>query len=117
MHDPAALRVAPRQLLSRTALTVALLAALMLTLLPSGAAIASTPVMPKGQQPVTIKAPKPATSPAAPKGPGTPKAAPPKAVIIVGPVEGLTNTYLNYGELWADRAEAQGMDVRRVFSP
>lgn len=41
----------------------------------------------------------------------------PKAVIIVGPVGSLTSTYRTYGEQWAKRAEAQGMDVRRVFSP
>ena len=38
-------------------------------------------------------------------------------MIIVGPVESLTSTYLGYGETWAKEAEAQGMDVRRVFSP
>jgi flagellar hook assembly protein FlgD len=119
MHDPAALRVAPRQLLSPLAITVALLAALVLTMLPAGSAIAATPVMPKGTQSVSIEKPaKPAqpTGPMESKGP-TPRAAAPKAVIIVGPVEGLTDMYLGYGKLWADRAAAQGMDVRRIFSP
>lgn len=40
-----------------------------------------------------------------------------KAVIIVGPTHSETTRYLGLGETWATRAEAQGMDVRRVFWP
>jgi len=120
MHDPTPERVAPRQLSRPLTPTIALLATLAMSLLPAGAALAATPTEPYGQQPVTVeRAAKPAT-PVAPVGrrAGDPRAAePPKAVIIVGPVEGLSNMYLGYGELWAERAEAQGMDVRRLFTP
>jgi flagellar hook assembly protein FlgD len=40
-----------------------------------------------------------------------------KAVIIVGPSSGSTNKYLDRGEQFARSAEAQGMDVRRIFHP
>lgn len=41
----------------------------------------------------------------------------PKAVIIVGPTASLTSQNLIDGEQMARSAEAQGMDVRRVFHP
>lgn len=41
----------------------------------------------------------------------------PKAVIIVGPTGSLTSQNLTNGEKMARAAEAQGMDVRRVFHP
>jgi len=41
----------------------------------------------------------------------------PKAVFIVGPVEGQTDRNLASAELMAERAESAGMDVRRVFFP
>ncbi len=41
----------------------------------------------------------------------------PKAVFIVGPSGGMTNTGLADAETMADQAEAVGMDVRRVFFP
>ncbi len=44
-------------------------------------------------------------------------ATPLKAVIIVGPTGGSTTEYLNEGELFADQAEAAGMEVARVFHP
>jgi hypothetical protein len=40
-----------------------------------------------------------------------------KAVIIVGPTGSLTSQNLSNGEKMAKAAEAQGMDVRRVFHP
>lgn len=40
-----------------------------------------------------------------------------KAVIISGPVGGLTSDYLAMARRIANQAEAQGMDVRRVFHP
>jgi flagellar hook assembly protein FlgD len=40
-----------------------------------------------------------------------------KAVIIVGPASSSTYEYLSEGERIAREAEAQGMDVRRVFTP
>ncbi|CAN5253735.1 hypothetical protein BH24CHL7_BH24CHL7_04780 [soil metagenome] len=40
-----------------------------------------------------------------------------KAVIIVGPTGSLTSSNLTDGEAMARSAEAQGMDVRRVFHP
>ncbi len=40
-----------------------------------------------------------------------------KAVIIVGPTNGLTSSNLTDAAKLADRAEAAGMDVRRVFFP
>lgn len=40
-----------------------------------------------------------------------------KAVVIVGPTGGETATNLERGEEFAQRAEAHGMDVRRVFFP
>lgn len=40
-----------------------------------------------------------------------------KAVIIVGPASSSTEEYLDEGERIARQAEAQGMDVRRVFTP
>lgn len=40
-----------------------------------------------------------------------------KAVIIVGPASSSTSEYLAEGERIARQAEAQGMDVRRVFTP
>lgn len=40
-----------------------------------------------------------------------------KAVIIVGPTGSLTSQNLSDGEAMARSAEAQGMDVRRVFHP
>lgn len=99
MRQPAALRVAPRQLSSPLALVIALIAALAVSLVPGSSARAAASV--------------PTASARAPQS----SASVPKAVIIVGPVEGLTSTYLTYGEQWAKRAEAQGMDVRRLFSP
>jgi flagellar hook assembly protein FlgD len=98
MRHPAAQRYGLRRLLSPVALAAAVLAALILSILPAASARAASP---QHQQAAHARG----------------ASAPPKAVIIVGPVEGLTSTYLGYGESWADRAEAQGMDVRRVFSP
>lgn len=43
--------------------------------------------------------------------------APPKAVIIVGPASSSTARYLAEGEQLARSAEAEGMDVRRIFTP
>ena len=40
-----------------------------------------------------------------------------KAVIIVGPASSSTWEYLDEGEQIARQAEAQGMDVRRIFTP
>lgn len=40
-----------------------------------------------------------------------------KAVIIVGPASSSTSEYLAEGEKIARQAEAQGMDVRRIFTP
>ena len=40
-----------------------------------------------------------------------------KAVVIVGPASSSTWEYLAEGERIARQAEAQGMDVRRVFTP
>jgi len=40
-----------------------------------------------------------------------------KAVIIVGPASSSTSEYLDEGERIARSAEAQGMDVRRIFTP
>jgi len=42
---------------------------------------------------------------------------PMKAVVVVGPTHSLTTRYLGYGRAMADAAEAQGMDVRRIFHP
>jgi flagellar hook assembly protein FlgD len=41
----------------------------------------------------------------------------PKAVFIVGPTNGLTESNLADATRMADQAAAEGMDVRRVFSP
>ncbi len=43
--------------------------------------------------------------------------APKKAVIVSGPVHSLTDRYKDYARAIADAAEAQGMDVRRIFHP
>jgi flagellar hook assembly protein FlgD len=43
--------------------------------------------------------------------------APRKAVIVSGPVHSLTTKYKGYAKAIADSAEAQGMDVKRVFHP
>jgi len=40
-----------------------------------------------------------------------------KAVVVVGPTHGLTSRYLDYGRAMADAAEAQGMEVKRLFHP
>ena len=40
-----------------------------------------------------------------------------KAVIIVGPASSSTSEYLAEGERIARQAQAQGMDVRRIFTP
>jgi hypothetical protein len=40
-----------------------------------------------------------------------------RAVVIVGPAASSTTTYLQDGERIARQAEAQGMDVQRVFTP
>lgn len=40
-----------------------------------------------------------------------------KAVVIVGPASSSTSEYLDEGERIARQAEAQGMDVRRIFTP
>jgi flagellar hook assembly protein FlgD len=45
------------------------------------------------------------------------EAAPPKAVFIVGPTNGLTDSNLVAAARMADQAAAEGMDVRRVFFP
>ncbi|MDQ3448125.1 MAG: hypothetical protein M3432_02965 [Chloroflexota bacterium] len=42
---------------------------------------------------------------------------PPKAVVIVGPSHASTSEYLAQGRLFADQAEAAGMQVTRVFHP
>lgn len=42
---------------------------------------------------------------------------PKKAVIVSGPVHGLTARYKDYAKAMADAAEAQGMDVVRIFHP
>ncbi len=44
-------------------------------------------------------------------------AAPPKALVIVGPSSGSTSEFLAEGELFADQAEAAGMQVTRIFHP
>ena len=49
---------------------------------------------------------------AADDGPG-----PKKAVIVSGPVHSLTDRYKGYAQAIADAAEAQGMDVKRIFHP
>ncbi len=41
----------------------------------------------------------------------------PRAVIIVGPSSSSTAEYLDEGDLFADQAEAAGMDVTRIFHP
>jgi len=41
----------------------------------------------------------------------------PRAVIIVGPSASSTSEYLSEGELFADQAQAAGMDVTRMFHP
>ncbi len=43
--------------------------------------------------------------------------APKRAVIVSGPVHSLTYRYRDYAKAIADAAEAQGMDVTRVFHP
>ncbi len=43
--------------------------------------------------------------------------APRRAVVVVGPVHGLTSRYLAYGRAMANAAEAQGMEVTRIFHP
>lgn len=42
---------------------------------------------------------------------------PKKAVIVAGPVHSLTSRYKGYAKAIADAAEAQGMNVKRVFHP
>ncbi len=42
---------------------------------------------------------------------------PKKAVIVSGPVHSLTQRYKDYARAIADAAEAQGMDVKRIFHP
>jgi flagellar hook assembly protein FlgD len=44
-------------------------------------------------------------------------AAPPKALVIVGPSSGSTSEFLAEGKLFADQAEAAGMQVTRIFHP
>jgi flagellar hook assembly protein FlgD len=46
-----------------------------------------------------------------------PPAAPKRAVVVAGPVHGLTYRYRDYAKAIADAAEARGMDVTRVFHP
>ena len=60
----------------------------------------------------------PVASPTIPASP-TPTASPaiPKAVIIVGPTNEETQTNLEQGEALAEKAEAGGMQVVRVFFP
>lgn len=43
--------------------------------------------------------------------------APKKAVVVSGPVHSLTSRYKGYAKAIADAAEAQGMNVKRVFHP
>ncbi len=43
--------------------------------------------------------------------------APKRAVIVSGPVHSLTYRYRDYAKAIADAAEAQGMDVTRIFHP
>ena len=42
---------------------------------------------------------------------------PKRAVIVSGPVHSLTDRYLAYARAMADAAEAQGMEVTRIFHP
>jgi flagellar hook assembly protein FlgD len=42
---------------------------------------------------------------------------PKRAVVVAGPVHGLTARYKGYAKAIADEAEKQGMDVTRVFHP
>ena len=42
---------------------------------------------------------------------------PKRAVIVAGPVHSLTDRYLAYARAMADAAEAQGMEVTRIFHP
>ena len=42
---------------------------------------------------------------------------PKRAVIVSGPVHSLTDRYLDYARAMADAAEAQGMEVIRIFHP
>jgi flagellar hook assembly protein FlgD len=114
MRQPTALRVAPRPLLSPLALSAALIAALILSFLPNAVAQAGSPTKSAHATPSAVThVTKHSGTKARPRG----ATAPGKAVIIVGPVESLSSMYLAYAEQWAQRAEAQGMDVRRVFTP
>jgi len=42
---------------------------------------------------------------------------PKRAVVVSGPVHSLTTRYRDYAKAMADAAEAQGMDVTRIFHP
>ena len=42
---------------------------------------------------------------------------PRKAVVVAGPVHSLTSRFKGYAKAMADAAEAQGMDVKRIFHP
>ena len=82
---------------------------------PSGTPAASATVGATATvSPVATPAPSP-TLPAVPTPSGT--AAIPKAVIIVGPTDEQTQTNLEQGEVMAQKAEAAGMQVSRVFYP
>src|SRR5512141_1839726 len=59
----------------------------------------------------------PATAPYAPPTIAPSPLVAPKAVIIVGPTDELTDTLLVQAETMAQRAEAAGLDVQRVFFP
>ena len=69
--------------------------------------------------PTPTPLPTPSTVLPTPSGFGLPSTGPavPKAVIIVGPTHELTAGNLILGEEMAQRAEAAGMDVHRVFFP
>jgi hypothetical protein len=72
---------------------------------------ANTPLV----MPTSAPLPTPTRSPALPSA--SPGPAVPKAVIIVAPTDELTEGNLILGEEMAQRAEAAGMDVHRVFFP
>jgi hypothetical protein len=80
------------------------------TAIPSATAIATPGAAPTGGATVLWTPTPSLTIPSA--GPAVPK-----AVIIVGPTDELTDGNLILGEELAQKAEAAGMDVHRVFFP
>jgi len=95
--------------------TAPAIAAATATATPSATPISSpTPTRAPVPTPGSVTLPTP-TGPALPSA--APGAAVPKAVIIVAPTDELTEGNLILGEEMAQRAEAAGMDVHRVFYP